>query len=69
VNDYFNSDGTKGACFSYNSCRSLKWNTEANCKLASKKCTTDGSKCVGITLCSETNITGGCVTGYDGDCI
>jgi hypothetical protein len=69
VNDFVNTDNTKGACFSYTSCKSLKWNIDGICKLASKKCTTDGSKCVGISLCSETNTAGGCVTGYDGDCI
>ena len=37
--------------------------------MISNSCTTDGSKCVPITLCSETNTNGGCVTGSDGICI
>jgi hypothetical protein len=37
--------------------------------LISEKCTTNGTNCVGITLCTETNTNGGCVNGYDGACI
>nr|AAS94225.1 surface antigen A [Paramecium tetraurelia] len=69
IDKYPNNDGTKGACFRYTSCKSLQWNNDASCKWISNKCTTNGSNCVGITLCSETNTDGGCVTGYDGACI
>ncbi|CAD8109110.1 unnamed protein product [Paramecium primaurelia] len=69
VNDFVNSDGSKGACFRYTSCKSLTWNSDRQCKWISNQCTTNGSNCVGITLCSETNTDGGCVTGYDGACI
>ncbi|CAD8124653.1 unnamed protein product [Paramecium sonneborni] len=69
INDYTNSDGSKGACFRYTSCKSLNWNSDSQCKWISNQCTTNGSNCVGITLCSETNTDGGCVTGYDGACI
>ncbi|CAD8108961.1 unnamed protein product [Paramecium primaurelia] len=69
INDYVNTDGSKGACFRYTSCKSLSWNSDASCKWISNQCTTNGSNCVGITLCSETNTDGGCVTGYDGACI
>jgi len=27
------------------------------------------NKCVPITTCEESNVNGGCVTGYDGECI
>jgi hypothetical protein len=37
--------------------------------LISSNCTTDGTECIGITSCAETNITGGCKTGTDGECI
>nr|P13837.1 RecName: Full=G surface protein, allelic form 156; Flags: Precursor [Paramecium primaurelia]CAA27514.1 unnamed protein product [Paramecium primaurelia] len=69
IDKYQNTDGTKGACFRYTSCKSLNWNNDSSCKWISNKCTTNGSNCVGITLCSETNTDGGCVTGYDGACI
>ncbi|CAK64863.1 unnamed protein product (macronuclear) [Paramecium tetraurelia] len=69
INDYVNTDGSKGACFRYTSCKSLNWNSDTSCKWISNQCTTNGSNCVGITLCSETNTDGGCVTGYDGACI
>ncbi|CAD8176961.1 unnamed protein product [Paramecium pentaurelia] len=69
INDYINTDGSTGACFRYTSCKSLTWNSDAQCKWISKQCTTNGSNCIGITLCSETNTDGGCVTGYDGACI
>ncbi|CAD8176985.1 unnamed protein product [Paramecium pentaurelia] len=69
VNDFVNSDGSTGACFRYTSCKSLTWNSDRQCKWLSKQCTTNGSNCIGITLCSETNTDGGCVTGYDGACI
>ncbi|CAD8183449.1 unnamed protein product [Paramecium pentaurelia] len=69
IDKYLNTDGTKGACFRYTSCKSLTWNNDSSCKWISNKCTTNGSNCVGITLCSETNTDGGCVTGYDGACI
>ncbi|CAD8170603.1 unnamed protein product [Paramecium octaurelia] len=59
----------KGACFQFDSCQSLKWQTDAECKLASNSCTTDGEQCVPITECRSTNINGGCVTGTDGECI
>ncbi|CAD8110299.1 unnamed protein product [Paramecium primaurelia] len=69
INDFVNTDGSKGACFRYTSCKSLSWNTDTQCKWISKQCTTNGSGCIGITQCSETNTDGGCVTGYDGACI
>ncbi|CAD8202267.1 unnamed protein product [Paramecium octaurelia] len=69
IEKFVNSDGSKGACFTYTSCKSLAWNTDESCKLISNQCTTNGTNCIGITLCSETNIDGGCVTGYDGSCI
>ncbi|CAD8109130.1 unnamed protein product [Paramecium primaurelia] len=69
VNDFVNSDGSTGACFRYTSCKSLTWNSDTQCKWLSNQCTTNGSNCIGITLCSETNTDGGCVTGYDGACI
>lgn len=58
-----------GACYPYTSCKSLNWNTHNSCKAISPNCTTNGTNCLGITLCSETNVSGGCVKGYDGDCI
>ncbi|CAD8120354.1 unnamed protein product [Paramecium sonneborni] len=58
----------KGTCIKYTSCKSVTWNTDKQCKLISNKCTTNGLNCIGITLCSETNTNGGCVTGYDGVC-
>nr|CAA09180.1 surface antigen G [Paramecium tetraurelia] len=69
IDKYVNTDGSKGACFRYTSWKSLAWNSDTSCKWISNKCTTNGSNCVGITLCSETNTDGGCVTGYDGACI
>ncbi|CAK64788.1 unnamed protein product (macronuclear) [Paramecium tetraurelia] len=69
INNYVNSDGSKGACFRYTSCKSLAWNSDTSCKWISNQCTTNGSNCIGITLCSETNTDGGCVSGYDGACI
>ncbi|CAK82827.1 unnamed protein product (macronuclear) [Paramecium tetraurelia] len=69
IEQYINQDGSQGACFSYTSCQSLKWTSDQQCKQISDKCTTDGSKCVAITSCSETNTNGGCVTGYDGICM
>ncbi|CAD8157933.1 unnamed protein product [Paramecium octaurelia] len=69
IDQYINQDGSLGACFSYTSCESLKWISDQQCKQISDKCTTDGSKCVAITSCSETNTNGGCVTGYDGVCM
>ncbi|CAK82766.1 unnamed protein product (macronuclear) [Paramecium tetraurelia] len=67
--DYPNTDNTKGACFLYDSCRSLKWSNDPLCKYISDKCTTDGQQCIGITQCGKTNVNGGCVTGTDGECI
>ncbi|CAK70225.1 unnamed protein product (macronuclear) [Paramecium tetraurelia] len=69
IEKFVNSDGSKGACFAYTSCKSLAWNSDESCKLISNKCTTNGTNCIGITTCTETNIDGGCVTGYDGSCI
>ncbi|CAD8109099.1 unnamed protein product [Paramecium primaurelia] len=69
INDFVNTDGSTGACFRYTSCKSLTWNSDTQCKWISKQCTTNGSNCIGITQCSETNTDGGCVTGYDGACI
>ncbi|CAD8145016.1 unnamed protein product [Paramecium octaurelia] len=69
ISSYVNTDGSTGACFRYTSCKSLTWNSDSSCKWISNQCTTNGSNCVGITLCSETNTDGGCVTGYDGACI
>ncbi|CAD8070415.1 unnamed protein product [Paramecium primaurelia] len=69
IEKYENDDGSKGACFKYTSCKSLSWDNDQKCKLVSSQCTTNGSHCVGISLCSETNTNGGCVTGYDGACI
>ncbi|CAD8200812.1 unnamed protein product [Paramecium pentaurelia] len=68
--DYPNTDSnTKGACFLYDSCRSLLWNSDPLCKYISDKCTTNGKLCIGITQCAKTNVDGGCVTGTDGECI
>ncbi|CAD8125030.1 unnamed protein product [Paramecium sonneborni] len=69
INDFIHPDGSRGACFRYTNCRSLSWNSDIQCKWISNQCTTNGSNCIGITLCSETNTVGGCVTGYDGACI
>ncbi|CAD8210128.1 unnamed protein product [Paramecium octaurelia] len=63
---YVNADATLGACFSYESCKSLDWTSDPNCKLISPNCTTDGTECVGITSCAATNIKGGCKIGTDG---
>lgn len=59
----------KGACFLYNECSSFHWTTDAECKMISNYCTTNGFRCVPLTSCRETNTSGGCVTGTDGDCI
>ncbi|CAD8206661.1 unnamed protein product [Paramecium pentaurelia] len=67
--DYPNDDNTKGACFRYDSCKSLYWTQDSLCKYISDKCTTDGTSCIGITSCDKTNVNGGCVTGTDGTCI
>ncbi|CAD8087535.1 unnamed protein product [Paramecium sonneborni] len=56
-------------CYQYRDCTSIKYKTHKECQQVSDKCTTDGSKCVSITECSETNITGGCFQGIDGKCI
>ncbi|CAK72100.1 unnamed protein product (macronuclear) [Paramecium tetraurelia] len=69
IEKFATSDGSKGACFAYTSCKSLAWNNDESCKLISNKCTTNGTNCIGITLCTETNVDGGCATGYDGSCI
>ncbi|CAD8045477.1 unnamed protein product [Paramecium sonneborni] len=69
IDKYMNNDGSMGACFQYTSCQSLSWSTDDQCKQISNYCTTDGQKCIAITLCAETNTNGGCVTGYDGQCI
>lgn len=39
--------------------------------MISSNCSVDktANKCVPITTCEESNVNGGCVTGYDGDCI
>ncbi|CAD8105628.1 unnamed protein product [Paramecium sonneborni] len=58
-----------GACYPYTKCESLTWLKDNECKAISPKCTTNGTKCVSITSCEQTNITGGCQTGYDGQCI
>ncbi|CAD8114587.1 unnamed protein product [Paramecium primaurelia] len=65
--DNYTSNG--GKCFQYNSCQSMKWKTDRECKLISNYCTTNGYECVPITRCQETNINGGCVTGIEGMCI
>ncbi|CAD8193075.1 unnamed protein product [Paramecium octaurelia] len=65
----FSNEQPQGKCYSYNSCQSIQWNTDQQCKQISPFCTTDGIKCIPITLCSETNTNGGCVTGNDGYCI
>ncbi|CAD8208460.1 unnamed protein product [Paramecium pentaurelia] len=69
VAKYMNADFTFGACFSYESCKSLDWTLDSSCKLISPNCTTDGTECVGITSCADTNTNGGCKTGTDGECI
>lgn len=68
IPDYPNNDASKGACFLYDSCRSLTWTSDPLCKLISDKCTTDGKECIGITSCAKTNVNG-CVTGTDKECI
>ncbi|CAD8157963.1 unnamed protein product [Paramecium octaurelia] len=42
-------------------CEDFAFATDALCKQAISTCTTNGTNCVGITLCSETNTDGGCV--------
>ncbi|CAK89324.1 unnamed protein product (macronuclear) [Paramecium tetraurelia] len=69
VNNQFSNEQPSGKCYSYNSCQSIQWNTDQQCKQISPFCTTDGTKCVPITQCSETNTNGGCVNGNDGQCI
>lgn len=67
---HVNPDSTLGACFLYDSCKSLDWLSHDTCKLISPNCTTDGTTgCVGITSCAGTNVKGGCKTGTDGECI
>ncbi|CAD8192987.1 unnamed protein product [Paramecium octaurelia] len=65
----FSNEQPQGKCYSYNSCQSIQWNTDQQCKQVSPFCTTDGTKCIPITQCSETNTNGGCVNGNDGQCI
>ncbi|CAK70257.1 unnamed protein product (macronuclear) [Paramecium tetraurelia] len=48
IEKFVNSDGSKGACFTYTSCKSLAWNNDESCKLISNKCTTNGTNCIGI---------------------
>ncbi|CAD8210801.1 unnamed protein product [Paramecium pentaurelia] len=69
VAKFVNADSTFGACFSYDSCKSLDWTSDGSCKWISPNCTTDGTECVGITSCQGTNVKGGCKTGTDGECI
>ncbi|CAK66069.1 unnamed protein product (macronuclear) [Paramecium tetraurelia] len=64
ISRYKNKDNTLGACFRYDSCQSLKWNSHALCQEISAKCTTDGDQCVPITNCNQTNLKG-CVIGVD----
>ncbi|CAD8104103.1 unnamed protein product [Paramecium primaurelia] len=65
--DYPNTgSNTKGACFLYDLCRSILWNSYPLCKYISDKCTTNGKLCIGIRLNQKY---GGCVTGTDRDCI
>ncbi|CAD8196450.1 unnamed protein product [Paramecium pentaurelia] len=56
-------------CYQFTSCKSIQFKTDQECKQISPLCTTDGQSCIPITLCTETNTNGGCVTGIDGDCI
>ncbi|CAD8203698.1 unnamed protein product [Paramecium pentaurelia] len=65
ISKYKNQDNSLGACFRYDSCKSLKWNSHAQCQEISTKCTTDGNQCVSITSCEQTNLNGGCVIGID----
>ena len=58
-----------GACYLFESCKSLDWKSDSLCKKISPNCTTNGTECVGITSCAETNTNGGCKTGTDGQCI
>ncbi|CAD8170625.1 unnamed protein product [Paramecium octaurelia] len=56
-------------CHQYTSCNSVKFQTHVECQYVSKLCTTDGLQCVPLTFCSETNTTGGCIDGIDGNCM
>ncbi|CAD8167875.1 unnamed protein product [Paramecium pentaurelia] len=58
-----------GACYQYTSCKSRDWKLHDECQWISNQCTTDGSTCLAITLCSETKTKEGCKVGYDKDCI